>query len=226
MRLSDAQRALDEAHSVAKALGFVDRRFTTACSMAELRLLTGEHLDAERRVRSALRLSQVAGHDEVADAWAVLAESSLGLGHIRAAARAARRAIATTTSVNRSRTQERLCLLAEAQVRAGAERAARATVGRASTRELGEATALGGAWTAALELALDRGRLVRSGSGPLLPAEIVRLADSVRRLELRGVGAQRLARRAERLRGRTSANRSEAGARSRNGGAVTPNASR
>jgi hypothetical protein len=89
----------------------------------------------------------------VADAWAVLAESSLELRHWRAAGRAARRAIDTTTSINRSGIREHLCSLAEAQLFAGAERAADKTLRAALTCAGEESTPLGAARLALLQAA-------------------------------------------------------------------------
>lgn len=183
MRLAEAEAALEEAHGLAGALGFADRLFTTSASLAEVKLLAGHADAAERQARSITDKRR----DEVADAWAVLAGASLALARFRAAARAARRAIETTTSINRSRVQEHLCDLGEAQQLAGHGDAAEATLRTASACAAEETTLLGGARLTVLEAATRPDRsMPRIATRPLTPAAVVRLADTLERLQVAG----------------------------------------
>ena len=201
MRIADARGALVEAHGLAHALGYVDRRFTTACNMAEAELLVGNASEADRRVRSALRGVGDETRDEVADGWTVLAQASLELGRFRAAGRAAGRAIQTTTSVNRNLLLEHLCDLAEAQHLAGASHAAGRTLQAASACTDDEVTLLGRARLMSLEAArCPSGSRSRIATSNLLPAAIVRLADTQRRVGLAAPEFDRTARQAHELR--------------------------
>ena len=200
MQLTDARDALTEANGLARALGYTDRRFTTICSLAEFHLLGGRALEAERRSRAALRAVAVGGHDEVADAWAVLAESAVELRRWRAAARAARRAIDTTTSINRNRVREHLCTLAEAQLLARTENAADRTLRAATSCADDEITPLGSARLTLLHAARDPdGSSPRVAMRALLPAALVRLAGSARRLAVTTVQTDRIIKAAREL---------------------------
>lgn len=118
MELPPARLALTEARNLARSLGYVDRRFTTECGLAQADALEGKAKIATSALRAALALAPP-DHDEIADAWALLAEVEVESGRFRAAAHASREACARTTVINRVRGCLLLANLAEAQYLSG-----------------------------------------------------------------------------------------------------------
>ncbi len=211
MEIARARPALAEAHELACSLGYVDRRFTSECGLAECAVLSGAMSEAGRSVDEVLALVAASGHDEIADAWALLAEVELARGRFRAAARAARRALETTTVINRKRRCEHTTTLAEAHLLGGHLTAAVRALRDAGlcapehTNRLGEAKRdlLG------FELAIaphSRASLSRRG---LLPAETVRLARTIQRTGCRTAGAEVVVRRARILLEKVDSNASK-----------------
>jgi tetratricopeptide (TPR) repeat protein len=180
MEIPAAQLALTEARNLARSLGYVDRRFTAECSLAEADILEGQTTIATRALRAALVLAPP-GHDEIADAWALLTEVEMESGRFRAAAHASREARARTTVINRVRGCLLLANLAEAQYLSGY------TV--ASTRTLEEAERCSAKHVDPLgEAKRDLLQSVFAGDPPpprqpnLLPAEQTMLERAINRL--------------------------------------------
>jgi tetratricopeptide (TPR) repeat protein len=182
IEISRARPALTEARKLAGSLGYVDRRFTTECGLAEAEVLGGAIATARSMIDGALALVADRGHDEVADAWALLVEVELEQGRFRAAAKAAGKALATTTVVNRTRCCLHLTNLAEARYLSGYMAAASRALEEAE-RCPGECTEqLGEAKCDLLRSALNGEAVRRSLRQGLLPAESVRLERAIARV--------------------------------------------
>jgi tetratricopeptide (TPR) repeat protein len=180
MEIAAARLALTEARNLARSLGYVDRRFTTECSLAEAAALEGETKIASRTLRAALSLASP-DHSEIADAWALLAEVEMESARFRAAAHASREACACTTVVNRARLCLLLTNLAEAQYLSGYMAASSRTLKEAEDCPAEHVDPLGAAKREFLH-AIFAGEPPPSEPPNMLPAEKIALERAISRL--------------------------------------------